>query len=218
MRVVTGATKLCSTAKLYDDTGWDTLESRREKQKLIIFYKIINGLAPTYLNQLVPSLVQNQSQYSLRNSNNIMSVHANSTLYSNSFLPSVIRAWNNLPIEIRNRTSVTQFKCKLAEHINRPPIWFYFGSRKAQMFHTRLELECSSLRHHLYRKTFIDSPLCSCGRPGTTKHFFVECPNHHLIRICTLSGFLHLPFKTYIFDDSSLSREKKNEMIFRTLF
>ena len=62
MRVVTGATKLCSIAKLYDDTGWDTLESRREKQKLIIFYKIINGLAPTYLNQLVPNLVQNQSQ------------------------------------------------------------------------------------------------------------------------------------------------------------
>ena len=149
MRVVTGATKLCSIAKLYDDTGWDTLESRREKQKLIIFYKMINGLAPTYLNQLVPNLVQNQSQYSLRNSNNLLSVHANSTLYFNSFLPSVIRAWNNLPIEIRNSTSVTQFKCKLAEHINKPPIWFHFGSRKAQIFHTRLRLECSSLKHHL---------------------------------------------------------------------
>ena len=127
IRVVTGATTLCSIAKLYDHTGWDTLESRREKQKLIIIvYKMIKGLAPTYLNQLVPNLVHNRSQYSLRNSNNILSVHANSTLYFNSLLPSVIRAWNNLPIEIRNSTSVTQFKCKLAEHINKPPIWFHF--------------------------------------------------------------------------------------------
>ena len=35
-------------------------------------------------------LTENKSQYSLRNSNNILSVHANSTLYFNSFLPSVI--------------------------------------------------------------------------------------------------------------------------------
>ena len=81
MRIVTGATKLCSIAKLYEDTGWDTLEARREKQKLIIFYKMFSGITPAYLNQLVPTLVQTQSQYSLRNSNNVLSVHANSTLY-----------------------------------------------------------------------------------------------------------------------------------------
>ena len=204
MRIVTGATNLCSIAKLYDDTGWDILGSRREKQNFI-FYKMVNGLASTYLNHLVPSLVQNQSQYSLRNSNNILSVQAKSTVYFNSLFPSVIRACNNLPVEIRNSTSVTQFKCK---HINKPPIWFYVGSRKAQIFHTRLRLECSSLRHHLYRKSLIDFPLCSCGRSETTKHFFFECLNHHLTRTRVLSDILHLPLKTYLFGDSSLSREE----------
>ena len=174
---------------------------------------MINGLAQTYLNQLVPNLVQNQLQYSLRNSNNLLSVQSNLTLYFNSFLPSVISAWNILPIEIRNSTSVTQLKCKLAAHINKPPIWIHFGSRKAQIFHTRLRLECSSLRHHLYRKNLIDSPLCSCGRSETTKHFFFECPNHHSIQIRILSEFLHLPLKTYLFGDASSSREE-NETIF----
>ena len=36
MRIVTGATKLCSIAKLYEETGWATLETRRNVQKLII--------------------------------------------------------------------------------------------------------------------------------------------------------------------------------------
>ena len=122
-----------------------------------ILYKMINGLAPTYLNQLLPNLVQTQSQHFLRNSNYMVSAHANLTLYFNSFLPSVIRAWNNLPIEIRNSTSVTQFQCKLAEHTNKPPVWFYFGSRKAHFF--TLQRDCSSFRHHLYHKILIDSPF-----------------------------------------------------------
>ena len=30
MRIAIGATKLCGIGKLYDDTGWETLEVRRE--------------------------------------------------------------------------------------------------------------------------------------------------------------------------------------------
>ena len=63
MRIVTGATKVCSIGKLYNDTGRETLEARREKQKMIIFFKMMHGLCPGYLNQLVPDSVQNQSQY-----------------------------------------------------------------------------------------------------------------------------------------------------------
>ena len=54
IRIVTGATKLCSIAKLYEDTGWETLQSRHNKYKLQIFYKMVYGLARNYLNNLVP--------------------------------------------------------------------------------------------------------------------------------------------------------------------
>ena len=43
-----------SIGKLHDDTGWESLEARTEKQKLIIFFKMVHGLCPDYLNQLVP--------------------------------------------------------------------------------------------------------------------------------------------------------------------
>ena len=48
-RISTGATKLCSTQKLYNDTGLETLNSRRSKHKLCQLYKMINSLTPRYL-------------------------------------------------------------------------------------------------------------------------------------------------------------------------
>ena len=37
-RIITGATKLCSINKIFSDVGWDALQNRRYKQKLVIFY------------------------------------------------------------------------------------------------------------------------------------------------------------------------------------
>ncbi len=34
-RIVTGCTKLCSLNNLYKETGWQTLQTRRDQQKLI---------------------------------------------------------------------------------------------------------------------------------------------------------------------------------------
>ena len=39
-RIETGATKLVSIAALYRETKWDSLDERRRKHKLTLFYKI----------------------------------------------------------------------------------------------------------------------------------------------------------------------------------
>jgi hypothetical protein len=49
-RIVTGATTLCSIEKLYNDLKWETLSERREKHKLITFYKMKNNLTPEYFS------------------------------------------------------------------------------------------------------------------------------------------------------------------------
>ena len=51
-RIITGGTKLCSHDKLLSDLGRDTLQERRTKHKLVIFYKILNNLTPPYLQDL----------------------------------------------------------------------------------------------------------------------------------------------------------------------
>ena len=67
-RIITGGIKLCSLEKLLADLGWDSLQERRTKHKLVIFYKIINNLTPNYLQEFVPPLVQDGNPYRLRNS------------------------------------------------------------------------------------------------------------------------------------------------------
>ena len=101
-RISTGATKLVSVANLYIETGWETLDARRNKHKLVLFYKMFNDLTPPYLSSLVPPLVQNASRYNLRNSYETQTIASRTTLFYNSFLPSSIRDWNRLNPDIRN--------------------------------------------------------------------------------------------------------------------
>ena len=37
-----------------DETGWDSLETRRYKHRMITFYKMVKGYAPSYLQTIVP--------------------------------------------------------------------------------------------------------------------------------------------------------------------
>ena len=64
-RIITGATKLCSVTLLLSDLGWESLQDRHNKHKLIIFYKIIHGLTPTYLTDVLPPLIQETTDYTL---------------------------------------------------------------------------------------------------------------------------------------------------------
>ena len=79
--MITGATKLCSIEKLMFDLGWDSLQERRNKHKLTVFFKIINGLTPRYLSEVLPPLVQENNPYSLRYANALHPMHANTNLF-----------------------------------------------------------------------------------------------------------------------------------------
>ena len=173
-RIVTGATKLVSINSLIHETGWETLLDRRKKHKLLMFYKMQNSLSPDYLSSLVPPTIGNTTNYPLRNSADLLTIHASSQLYYNSFLPSVIREWNELPEDVRNSPSIATFKRKLnSDIINIPP--FYFdGVRLGQIYHARLRTSCSSLNQQLFSKNIIDSPLCVCQVVEDTYHFFVQ--------------------------------------------
>ena len=153
-RIITGGTKLCSIEKLFADLGWDTLQERRNKQKLDTMYKMIYGITPNYLTELIPPLVREGNPYRLRNSNNIELLHAKTNLYFNSLLPSTIRAWNNLPAEIQQVDSLQSFNSNLNRNLKSNPKYFYAGTRKGQILHARLRMDCSSLISRLYRKKY----------------------------------------------------------------
>ena len=64
-RIVTGTTKLTSIENLYTNTGWQTLGNRRNIHKLMLMYKLLYSLAPSYLYSLLPE--NNNAGYTLRN-------------------------------------------------------------------------------------------------------------------------------------------------------
>ena len=184
-RISTGTTKLVSVANLYIETGWETLDARRNKHKLVLFYIMFNDLTPLYLSSLVPPLVQNASRYNLRKSNDTQTVASRTTLFYNSFLPSSIRDWNRLNPDIRNAGTLDAFKFKLNQNLPVIPKHYYSGIRKNQIWHTRIRTGCSSLKNDLFLKNIIDTPLCTCnsGEVENAYHFFFISQLYNHLRV-----------------------------------
>ena len=181
-RIVSGCTKLVSLADLYREIGWETLGQRRRKHKLILFYKMINGLCPPYLCSLVPDTVGARTAYSLRNADQLQTVQTRTVLYSNSFLPSVVNEWSMLCDEAKASDTVQSFKAFLNKDRPEGNALYNIGDRKLQVLHTRLRTRCSSLNQHLFVKNVVESPLCQCGHPETTQHFLLQCQRYSDIR------------------------------------
>lgn len=185
-RIVTGATRLTSLDILLKESGWDTLRERRKNHKLILFHQLINYNTPPYLSNLVPNNFGQIHQYRTRNAGNLPNLPARTNFYYNSFLPSTVRLWNELPIHIRN-SSLYSFKMflKKSEII---PKYFYCGSRYGQILHTRLRTESSGLKDHLYKKKLVLDSLCICGQIETSQHFLLHCPQYNLLRTSLLNN------------------------------
>ena len=218
-RIVTGCTQLVSLTSLYHELGWSTLESRRKLHKLILFYKMINNLVPSYLSSLVTPRIGETSRYLLRNSNNMQNVFARTQLYYNSFLPSTVRAWNELPDNVRSLPSLNLFKKAINGTVTLPPKHFTFGNRREQVLHTRLRTGCSALNADLYAKNIIESSLCRCGDVETAAHFFLTCPNYSSLRaelLSSISRYSTPNINLILFGDTSLAFEI-NIAIFRSV-
>ena len=95
-------------------------------------------MSPDYLSSLVPPTIGSTTNYQLRNSSNLLTLQASSQLYFNSFLPSVIREWNELPEVTRDLPSITTFKHELDSDNMKIPLYYFDGKRLAQIYHARL--------------------------------------------------------------------------------
>ena len=96
--------------KLHQEVAWESLADRRKAHRLILMYKMVHQMSPSYLSSLVPSLVGALSHYNLRNANQLSSVPSRTRLYSESFLPSTVRDWNGLPDVVKTISSINCFK------------------------------------------------------------------------------------------------------------
>ena len=85
-------------------------------RNLSFMYKSVNGLVPSYVSDLIPTLVGETNAYNLRNNNNITVPFCWTEISRKSCIPSSISAWNSLDIELRNSPSLSSFKYQLKKN------------------------------------------------------------------------------------------------------
>lgn len=198
----TGAYRRTSYDKLLVELGWETLETRRRYQRLVLMYKMQNGLTPGYLSNMLPT--EAGSNYHLRNSGIIRVPFCRTNQYKSSFLPCSIREWNELSQPMKNIPTLYSFKKQIKETLfaNKPNKLNQFGQKQANKHHTWLRLGLSPLRDHLYSFHIVEDNLCTFCSQGseTTSHFLFSCSNFtaqraHLMK--SLSDILGSDFNNY---------------------
>ena len=96
-----------SATALIKDLNWENLSSRRKIIRLSILHKAIGGhLALPVNNYLRPSQRSTRSS----NLNSYIPISCRINAHKWSFVPQTIRDWNELPLNITDIESPTQFK------------------------------------------------------------------------------------------------------------
>ena len=184
-RIITGAMLTTSNEKLYEETGLVTLAKRRETFKLTQMYKINNNLAPNYLSNISPFGENFERQRNTRQTG-LPLFRTRTALFENSFFPSTTRLWNELPLDVRNLKSLTEFKKSIASSVPRSlkqVDLYYIGKRFLSVLHSRLRMGRSQLKAHLFKIGVSISPDCSCGQGiEDAWHYFFVCPQYAIQR------------------------------------
>ena len=225
---ISGAIRGSSMEKLFNELGIEYLADRRWLRRLTFFYKIQNGSAPTYLNNIIPQYI---TPYMTRNQSTVRNFSPRTDLFSSSFFPYSIRIWNSLDPAIREHKSVSLFKNSLLKFIRPSPSPIYGIHHPLGLkLVSRLRIGLSHLRDHKFRHSFRDTvnPLCSCNiEPESTTHFLLRCRFFSAERKVlfdslsnidvTLTTMNHDKLKTILLYGSTLFSTEVNSEIIKVL-
>ena len=187
IRTIIGAVRGTSHIKLYTESGFVTLKERRRRHKLVMFFKIVNGLVPNYIIERLPPLVSSLNPYHRRNPLERYVPPFKTTLYQNSFFISTTYLWNELPDNYKLTDSISSFKRLLRKDDVPVPSYYFGNDRITEVIHCKLRLEISDLKGDLVKRHLTDDPTCQCGfECENCKHYLFDCPLFHEARTITL--------------------------------
>ena len=112
-RLIYRAHKFCHITRLLAELHWLPVRSRIHYKILLITFKILHGLSPKYLSDLIS--IQQPSSYHLRRNDNgrlleRQSVKTKKTLGDRAFQVAAPFLWNKLPRSAREATNLESFK------------------------------------------------------------------------------------------------------------
>ena len=217
MRLITGATAKSNREALYRDTNFIPMKSRVKNSMLVVMYKILKGLCPTYLSNLVSVNDVSQALYNFRTQAPTNVPWARLESFKGSFVPHTYRLWNDLPDNVQNASPVHNFKQLLYLDDNIPNTAYYYGQRWPSVHHARLRIGCRALNDDLSSNLHvIPSSACQRGYPiENAQHYFYHCPSYQVERVILLNSIQHIPdlsVKTILFGNPQLSLRDNHEL------
>ena len=174
---ITGAIQGTSRERLYDELGLMSLSKRRWYNKLIFFYKIVNGILPGYLHCCIEFFSQNKYPLRSVSSGKLKCIPLRTKSFSKTFSPYCIDEWNKLNPKIRNAKSISKFKKSIITEKLENSLYNVHDPIGVKLL-SRLRLQFTHLNEHKFRHGFNDTvnPMCSCGTDvETTEHFLLRC-------------------------------------------
>ena len=116
-RIILGKYDVASK-KLFADLNWLDFANRIKFHKCILVFKIVNGLSPPYLQDLLRQ-IKSSSTSSLRSAEeeNLLLPGANLEIFKKSLQFSGVCIWNSLPSHIKKSKSLNNFKEKCQKYM-----------------------------------------------------------------------------------------------------
>jgi hypothetical protein len=91
-----------SVTNMINQLNWETLEMRRRKLKLTMLYKVLNNIVDVTPEQL-------QIAQSRIHQHRLLQPYVRTNMYHQSFVPSAVRLWNNLPASVTSNITLASF-------------------------------------------------------------------------------------------------------------
>ena len=80
--------------------------AKKTQHKLSFMYNVNTGMVPSYLQDLIPPLVSEISDYHLRNTSNINVPYNRTSISQEACIPLSIRLWNSLADDLKDSSSL----------------------------------------------------------------------------------------------------------------
>ena len=168
------------------------MKVRRAIHKLLFYFKIVNNLCPSYLNELLPLQVSDRTNYSLRTTLNYSLFRSRTEHFKRSFFPSTAKLWNDISLDIRCIKSIGSFKQALFSFFNVSclnSLYNFAIDRRNALIYIRLRLDTCRPNCYLFKIVRREPPVHLCGfHTQTVRHYFLDCALYSALRTKLLSS------------------------------
>jgi len=171
--ICSGANPRTETVKLLADLNWRPLKTRRDRFKLLYFYRIHVNSSPLYLNVDLRDLTNRAcsettrvTRFSL--SGSLTMPYCRTSKFRKSFFPSTLSLWNDLKLNNTDIDSLSKFKKFLHYKfdLDERIVDYNLLVGSYSRILTQMRLGLSSLSGQLFKYNLTDNPFCSyCQGP-----------------------------------------------------